>query len=347
MDGFGPRVGAALAAALGVGYLAQRRRDERVITDDPEWAELQRSIASRPHQVTSADGTQLHVEVFGPGGAPTIVLVHGWCCAVRFWHYQLRDLAADYRVVAYDLRGHGRSDRPRSGDYSTDALAADLDAVLRACVPPGEAAVVAGHSMGGMSVVAWAGAHPGEVGRRLAGVVLVDTGMRDLVAQSRVGPRLPGLTAARTAVGRLLLRVPAPVLPPPDPVAYRLIRYVALTGTARPAHVAFATRLVSECPPRVRTRFGVTLGRLDLAGCLPSLVVPTVVVVGSEDRLIPPQQSRAIAEAVPGSTLVELPGRGHMAPVEAHEDVTGHIRAMAERVYGRPESGGRRAGGGG
>lgn len=318
-------------AGVVVAYLAQRRRDERAITSDPEWSELQTWLPSRTQRVTSADGTRLHVEVFGRDDASTIVLVHGWCCAVRFWHYQLRDLARDYRLVAYDLRGHGRSDRPATGDYSTDALAADLDAVLAACVPSGEAVVV-GHSMGGMSVVAWAGAHADDVRRRLAGVVLVDTGMRDLIAESRLAPKVPGLTAARTAVGRLLLRIPVPLLPPPDPVAYRVIRYIALTPAARPAHVAYCTQLVSDCPPLVRTAFGATLGRLDLSQHLRSLDVPTLVVVGTEDRLIPPRQSRAIAEVVPGADLFELPERGHMAPVEAHEEVTGHIRALAERV---------------
>lgn len=328
---------AALAGLL-VGYRAQRRRDERAITEDPEWSELQRRIESRPVEVRSADDTCLHAEVFGPDGAPTIVLVHGWCCSVRFWHYQLRDLAGTYRIVAYDLRGHGRSQRPANRDYSGDALAADLDAVLGACVPHGERTVVVGHSMGGVSVVAWAGARPGHVGLRLAGVVLVDTGVRQLVGESRVVPAIPGLGAVRTAAGRLFLRVPVPLPAPPDPLACRGIRYIALSAGARPAHAAFCAQLVSDCPPRVRAAFGVTLGSLDLGDSLGALVVPTVVVVGSEDVLTPPLQSEAIAEAVPGAALVELPGLGHMTPVEGHQQVTHHIRAMAERTLPRPGS---------
>ncbi len=322
---------AALAGAL-LGYRAQRRNDERTITRDPEWWELQRRMESRRVEVTSADGTRLHAEVFGPDAAPTIVLVHGWCCSVRFWHYQLRDLAGTYRIVAYDLRGHGRSERPANHDYSSAALAADLDAVLRACVPPGERAVAAGHSMGGMSVVAWSGGHRDEVGWRLAGVVLADTGMRQLVAESRIGPTISALTALRTAAGRLLLRIPVPVPAPPDPVGYRAMRYIALSRHARPAHVAFCAQLLSDCPPRVRAAFGVTLGRLDLGDYLGALVVPTVVIVGTEDVLTPPPQAEAIAAAVPGAVLFELPGLGHMTPVEGHQQVTHHIRAMAERT---------------
>ncbi|HEX2041632.1 MAG TPA: alpha/beta hydrolase [Acidimicrobiales bacterium] len=329
-----------IAALAGVtfGYRAQRRRIERAVTEDDQWPELQTPVPSTAVSVTSGDGTRLHAEVVGPERAPTIVLVHGWCCAVRFWHYQLRDLAGDYRIVAYDLRGHGRSDRPANRDYSTDALAADLDAVLRACVPPEERTVVVGHSMGGMSVVAWVGAHPGEVGHRLAGVVLVDTGTGRLIAESRLLPTISGLSAVRTAAGRLALRVPVPVPTPPDPVGYLGIRSIASSRHARPAHVAFCAQMISECPPRVRTAFGVTLGRLDLVHCLRSLVVPTVVLVGSEDRLIPPPQSRAIADEVPGAALFELPGLGHTAPVEGHEEVTGHIRAVAEATSAGPRA---------
>ncbi|MDQ3979205.1 MAG: alpha/beta hydrolase [Actinomycetota bacterium] len=323
-----------LAAFAGVtaAYRWERRRSERAVSEDPEWSELQREIHSTPVDVTSIDGTRLHAEVFGPNDAPTIILVHGWCCSLRFWHYQLKDLVHAFRIVAYDLRGHGRSDRSRTGDYSTDVLAADLDAVVRACVPPGEQVVVVGHSMGGMSIVAWAAAHPGEVPHRLAGVVLVDTGMSELIVRSRLGPRISGLSAIRTATGRLLLSIPLPLPAPPDPIVTRLVRYVALSNKARPAHVWFCTQMVVDCSPVVRAACGTTLARLDLTECLPSLTVPTVVLVGDDDVLTPPAQSQLIAASVPGSRLFHILSAGHMSPVEKHEEVTRHIRTIADRT---------------
>ena len=102
----------------------------------------------RPMIVRSADGTLLHTEVFGPENGYPIVLAHGITCAIRVWANQINDLANDYRVVAYDHRGHGRSGVPhRRGNYGLDFLAADLDAVLAATLAPGERAVIAGHSM--------------------------------------------------------------------------------------------------------------------------------------------------------------------------------------------------------
>ena len=95
--------------------------------------------------VHSADGTRLHTEVFGPADGYPVVLAHGITCSLRVWHEQINDLARDYRVIAYDHRGHGRSAVPGPAAYSLDHLAADLDAVLAAALRPGERAVIAGH----------------------------------------------------------------------------------------------------------------------------------------------------------------------------------------------------------
>jgi len=246
----------AAVAAVPVGYWMWRRRTERAITSDGEWAELTTPLPSESVVVTSADGSRLHAEVFGAERAPTIVLVHGWCCSVRFWHYQLRDPSSHYRIVAYDLRGHGRSQRAGSLGYSPTALAADLDAVLRACAPEYEPVVVVGHSMGGMSLVAWAGAHAEEVPHRLAGAVLVDTAMGNLVRRSRILPTVSLLAETRTAFGGVVLGLPVPLAPPPDPIIYCATRFVALGRMARPAHVAFCARMVANCPPRVRAHSG-------------------------------------------------------------------------------------------
>ena len=110
---------------------------------------------SRTVAVRGADGTRLHTQVFGPPDGYPIVLAHGFTCAIRLWGYQIADLAADYRVIAFDHRGHGSSGVPRRGGYSLSHLASDLDAVLEATLGPGERAVLAGHSMGGIAITAW------------------------------------------------------------------------------------------------------------------------------------------------------------------------------------------------
>ena len=110
---------------------------------------------SRTVPVRAPDGTRLHTQVFGPEDGYPIVLAHGITCAIRVWAYQIAELATDHRVIAFDARGHGRSGTPRRGGYSLAHLASDVDAVLEATLAPGERAVIAGHSMGGMAIAAW------------------------------------------------------------------------------------------------------------------------------------------------------------------------------------------------
>lgn len=157
--------------------------------------------------VVSADGSRLHVEVHGPEGAPAIVLAHGWTCSTRFWAAQIAGLARDHRVIAYDQRGHGASPVPATyAAYSTRALADDLEAVAAATLAPGEQAVFAGHSMGGMTLMAAAG-RPG-FRERAAAVLLCSTGPADLVAEATVLPLKPG--RARTWLTARVLGARAP-----------------------------------------------------------------------------------------------------------------------------------------
>ncbi len=289
------------------------------------------SLDERSTTVASSDGTRLRVAVSGAEDAPTVVLVHGWTCSVRFWRYQLEDLS-DHRLVAYDLRGHGKSDPAADGDYSTAALAADLDAVLDACAPEGSKVVVAGHSMGAMSIVAWAGAYPEKVRERLAGAVLVNTGVERLIAEARILITASVLSAVKRRVGRRLLGLSLRAPRRPSPLVQRVVRYVALGPRATRDQAQFCEGLFLDCPADVRAAFGATLSDLDLGEALHSLTVPTVVIAGEVDRLTPPVHSRSIAAALPDATLLELEGVGHCAPIEAHAEVSGQIRALSERA---------------
>ena len=319
-------------AALGLGVAAlelQRRRDARAVAADPETAELQRELHGRPVDVVSADGTHLHAEVFGPEDAPTIVLAHGWTCAIAFWHYQIRDLSTEFRVVAYDQRGHGRSQPPRGGAYSPEALGDDLHAVIEACVPQGQRCVVAGHSMGGMTVVSWAGRHAEQVRHHVAAAALIDTGMGNLTREQLL--LNPGWAHALHEV--VAPRITGSKLPLPrrsTAVSYRLTRAIGLARNARPAHIAFTEKLFSDCAAATRGGSGRMFHKLDLYDSIPKLDVPTVVLVGEEDRLTPPVHAQRIAGSLPQLVgLVEIPGVGHQAPLEAHELVTERIRELA------------------
>ncbi|QGV80172.1 alpha/beta fold hydrolase [Streptomyces ficellus] len=280
----------------------------------------------------SADGSRLHAEVYGPEDAPAVVLSHGWTCSTEFWAAQVRDLSADHRVIVYDQRGHGRTPAVGPAGYTTDALADDLEAVLAATLAPGEKAVLAGHSMGGMTLMAAAG-RPG-LREHAAAVLLCSTGPSRLVAESLVLPLRAG--RLRTRLTRAVLGARAP-LGPVTPVSRAVLKYATMGPGSAAERVAECARIVHACPRAVRVAWSHVLAGLDVEADVRRLTVPTAVIAGTADRLTPPVHARALAAALPECVgLEELAGVGHMTPVEAPEAVTARIRALVTR-YVRTE----------
>jgi len=325
-------VGTAAGAATGAGlWLSRARADAAAVRADPVARSLtDPEVPGEQRWVSSADGTRLNVALHGPKDAAAVVLSHGWTCSTRYWNPQVRDLADEYRVITYDQRGHGVSANSR-GRYGPDLLAEDLAAVLGATLEPEQQAVLVGHSMGAMSIVAWAGRYPEQVARRASAALLASTGVDGLLAESlvvRLPTRLPRLTEW---IGRSALGMPTP-LGRPSPLAFRAVKYVALSPGASPAQVAFCEEIVLGCRARARGKWGSALSRLDLRESLTHLRVPTTVLVGTADRLTPPGHAERLAEALDHDghldRLVEVDGVGHMSTVEDAPSVNAEIRRL-------------------
>ena len=192
--------------------------------------------------VRSRDGIRLHAEVFGPEDGYPVVLAHGITCALRVWAYQIADLAKDHRVIAFDHRGHGRSAVPaRRSGYSLDCLAGDVDAVLEATLKPGERAVIAGHSMGGIAISSWAERYPDRVAERVDAAALINTTTGDLLRHVQFIPVPPQLSAARVRAAGTLLKTfgAAPLLRAADMPSRRSSTSFSNCSTApRPRAVA-------------------------------------------------------------------------------------------------------------
>ncbi|MFD8164703.1 alpha/beta fold hydrolase [Streptomyces malaysiensis] len=290
-------------------------------------------VPDRTLTVVSADGSRVHTELHGPEDAPAVVLAHGWTCSTAFWAPVVRALSADHRVIVYDQRGHGRSPAPGPGGYSTHALADDLVAVVEAALPAGRRAVLAGHSMGGMTLMA--AADRPVLRERAAAAVLCSTGASRLVDRARVLPLRP--PRARALAHRALLGSRAP-LGPVTPLSKRLVRYATMGPGADPATVEVCARILHACPRAVRAGWGRVLLDLELDARIGELTMPTAVIAGTADRLTPLEHAHAMAAALPHCTgLIELPGLGHMTPVEDPEAVTGVIRGLVEE-YGTSQA---------
>lgn len=285
-------------------------------------------------RVASADGTQLNVEVHGPAGAPTVVLIHGWTCNIAFWAPVIKALRSEptqLHVVAYDQRGHGGSETPGKGRYSVPILVEDLAAVLDATLPEREQAVLVGHSMGGMTVMAAAG-HDAILAR-MAGAVLCSTGFHRLPESSCVVPGLRRLPKANRAAHRLLLSSSLPT-GPVTPVNRAMFKHTALGPKADKVVQSANARIIAACLPKPRAAWGRVLSELDVSEQVIKLDVPTSVVFGTKDRLTPASaHAQEIADALPKfQGLTTLTGLGHMTPMEAPDVVASVIRQRVQAM---------------
>jgi pimeloyl-ACP methyl ester carboxylesterase len=286
----------------------------------------------RAVSVRSNDGIRLHAEVFGPEDGYPIVLAHGITCAIRVWAYQIADLANDYRVIAYDHRGHGRSAAPsRRRAYSLDHLAGDLDSVLEATLAPGERAVIAGHSMGGIAIASWADRYPDRVPQRADAVALINTTTGDLLRNVQLLPVPPPLADVRVRAAGTLLKTfgAAPLLRAVDRPSRRFVSTIAVGRDADPAIAEFIYELFTSTPPAGRGGWARTL--VDALGPEHIGLNNDGAHAGDRQRERPPaadgfvaphRQDGAEPRLVRGALRRPLrdrraPGRGQQAPADA------------------------------
>lgn len=336
-------IGLGLAGAMLAGRSSVRRHRRRL---DPESGE---QLGLLPPDdlgpVTASDGTQLAVRAAGPEGAPAILFAHGITLDMTTWYYQWRTLSDRYRCILLDHRGHGRSGHPPSGDYSLRAIGEDLRAVLDRAAPRGPV-VLAGHSMGGMAIVSLADLHPEEFGGRVAGAVLVDTAVSDVVkeAMGMVGAKLDRL--ARIFVEGYLRRpervewVRTNLRRHGTDLAFLIARATNFGPGCSATQVDHITRLGSDAPIEIWTSMLRGLAEMDLREALGSIAVPTLVVVGDRDALTPKTSAVAIRAALPDARAYVLTRAGHLAMMERHGAFNQLLREHLDRVFGRVRAAG-------
>jgi pimeloyl-ACP methyl ester carboxylesterase len=293
---------------------------------------------SRSVIVRSADGTRLHTEVFGREDGYPIVLAHGITCAIQVWREQIADLGADYRVIAFDHRGHGRSGVPGRGHYTLNHLASDLDAVLEATLAPGERAVIAGHSMGGIAISAWADRYRHRVSRRADAVALINTTTGEIIRQVKLLSVAPRLAVGRDAIGRQLIKRfgGVPSLRAAEVPSRRFVSALAVGRDADPEIASFVYDLYAATPAGGRGGCAkMLMDSLEKRHIpLDGLTVPTLVIGSARDRLLPIDSSRRIAERAPNLVeLLELSG-GHCSILERPAEVNRALRSLAESASG-------------
>jgi len=276
--------------------------------------------------VTTDDGARLAVRTAGAGGtAAPVVMAHGWTSSRAVWAPVARRLvAAGHPVVLYDQRGHGES-TPGRDRFSVERLGDDLAAVLTALDVRG--AVLAGHSMGGITVMAAAVRHPDMLRERARALALVATTAAGLGGRRRERAMhvcLRGTRATR------VMRVP--------PVGRALTRGAFGRAPER-SHVEATRTLFVATPGPVRVHAAEAMMAMDLRAGLAAVDRPTAVVLGLRDRLIANRLTRDVGRRIAGAAVVELVDAGHMLPLERPEAVAAVIVRLGTRGSGSGSGG--------
>jgi pimeloyl-ACP methyl ester carboxylesterase len=294
--------------------------------------------------VTTDDGVPLHVEVEGwaggEGPAPlTVVLSHGFTARLAEWDIQRAALRHRARLVLWDQRGHGRSGWTKLTSATIDRTGRDLGQVLDAVVPSGPV-VLAGHSMGGMSVMALARQRPELFGTRVVGVFLLATSAGGLVETgilARVVKLIRWLHLLRLYLR--FLQFVAPVLERfrrrGTAIGRRFVRRLLFgENDAHPHDVRLVQDLLEETPLPVTMAFYATFLDHDEKASLEVLRrVPVTVVAATHDRLTPAAHGRHIAEAIgDNAELVLVPGAGHSVNLTRSDVVDHAFVALLDRV---------------
>jgi len=251
---------------------------------------------------------RIHYERRGSG--PPLLLLHGIGSNSRSFRHQLADLADGWTVVAWDAPGYGRSDDPLQ-PFSLEDLADRAVGLLDELEI--ERAHVLGVSMGGVVAQLVYHRHP----RRVRSLILADTnpgggGLPEPERSERVRQRLDALERSGP---RGMAEARAPRLLRPGAPAELLAEVTDIMAEVRPAGYCAAAS---------------ALGQTDLTPLLGAIEVPTLVIHGEQDAVVPPETGRMLADSIPGARLVLIPDAGHVSNQEQPAAFNAAVRQFLE-----------------
>ncbi len=243
------------------------------------------------------------------GGGEPLLLVHGFPLSSAMWEPQIAALASSRRVIAPDLRGLGATelgDAEVSMDQYADDLAALLDRLGL------ERVTLIGLSMGGYISFAFLRRHY----ERVAALVLADTRPQPDTEEGRQGRHKNAQLAEEQGPGAI-----ADVMLP------------KLFAPSAPQALRDETRRIIEANDRrgIAAALRAMAARPDSTPLLPTIAVPTLIIVGAEDALTPPDDSRSMRDAIPNSRLTEIRNAGHMSNLEQPNAFNAAIESLWER----------------
>ncbi|MDF1805381.1 alpha/beta hydrolase [Hyphomonas sp.] len=317
-----------VAIILTAGWLMLRRPDISYNTLESVYSK------SNSRYLKSGSQIELHFTDTGPRDAPILVLVHGYSASLNTWDAWVRNLRKDYRVIRLDLPGHGLSRCVDNDEIGIEQFIASIDRVTHSLDV--DQFTLVGSSMGGHTAWAYALAHPD----RLDGLVLVDAaGWLSAPGEDDKDPVIFKLLRngfARNVMKDLdmsaLIRSGLEnSFADPELVTDEMVeRYSAMSRA--PCHREALLKIMS----------GTTLRVPASKERLSAITVPTLILHGDTDNLIPVAHAEKFADAIPGSKLIIYPETGHIPqeeqPVASVEDFRAFLATIYSEETAEPEA---------
>ncbi|MBQ0988043.1 alpha/beta hydrolase [Streptomyces sp. F63] len=359
-------VAATAAAGVAIERLTVHRGMRRKARLALDTAGPYGTLRGTPGEAVADDGTVLHYEVHeaeaepaahrrrrlfgrrGPGPL-TVVFCHGYCLNQDSFHFQRAALNGVVRMVHWDQRSHGRSQRGMAQadgvPVTIDQLGRDLRTVLDAAVPQGPVVLV-GHSMGGMTLMALAAHYPEYVRERVAGVAFIGTSAGGL-GEVNYGLPVAGVNAVRRVLPGVLRALGSRVdlversrRAAADLFTGIVKRYSFGSRNVDPAVARFAERMIESTPIDVVAEFYPAFQEHDKTDALAVFAgLPALVLSGDRDLVTPASHGQAIADALPDAELVLVPDAGHLVMLEHPDTVNDRLAELITRagaVHGTP-----------
>ena len=229
------------------------------------------------------NGVNIYYEIHGSG--PTLLLTHGFSATTEMWRPNIAGLSQRYRLILWDMRGHGQSDSPSDASLYSEALTVgDMAALLDAGETP--QAIIGGHSLGGFMSLAFHLAHPA----RVKALMLFDTGPGYKKDDVRAGWNKRAEAMARNFEEKGLAALG------------RSVEVLACTHRSAQGLALAARGMLSQYDARI-------------INSLESIKVPTLVLVGDKDE---PYFAATdyMASKIPGAAKVVIPNAGHAANID-------------------------------
>ena len=332
--------GVATAAGVAAGRV-NRDRIERLSVLAPEG--LYAHTPDKELAVIAEDGVPLHVEIDEPDpdaadqDHPTVVFSHGYTLSLKSWVLQRRALTeAGYRVVLWDQRSHGQSEKATAESCTIDQLGKDLKRVIEEAVPDGQLVLV-GHSMGGMTVMSLAHQFPEVVRERVVAAAFVATsaggqhmvtlGFGQFVGRllGRLGPRFLSRLGTRQEWVNNVRRLGRDV-------EDLIVDHYSFASPVSPTTVRYTGDMIFGTPLSVMADFLPSINLHDKREALEQFHgIETLVVNGMQDLLTPPDHSEAIVRLVPGAEHLVVEDAGHIIMLEHPELLSEQLLELIER----------------